>query len=287
MNWITQNWPTVVSIAGALYTLLSIINGLIQNPVAKSWMGKALDGLSFLSRASAPGTVKAPLTMSKPIEPAPARPTTFAVLPLLLLPLLFALAACPPTPPPVGPNNVGADAGVSNLQIFDAALAQCEKNENISEATGSEGAQILSILMTGGFTAQQLLQKIEDIGVFASTDEVKILASCAVYAYLQIKAVAPGAKPTPSQAAARLYLARHLHTLKHTGTASSPPHAEGIHLDTNMNSATVTIGPIHAINLNDMGWLSMTAEARPGYGAMFITTAEATPKPFLVASSAR
>lgn len=66
MNWITAHWPAVVSVAGALYTLLSIINGLVQNPEAKSFIGTVIDGLSFISRAQAPGSIKAPLTLSKP-----------------------------------------------------------------------------------------------------------------------------------------------------------------------------------------------------------------------------
>ncbi len=68
MTWIQANWPAIVSAAGAAYTLLSVINGLIQEPKAKSVLGKLLDGLSFLSRAAAPGTVKAPMTLSKPAD---------------------------------------------------------------------------------------------------------------------------------------------------------------------------------------------------------------------------
>ena len=71
MTWIQSHWATIVSIAGAAYTLLSVINGLIQNPEAKSVLGKLIDGLSFLSRASAPGTVKSPLTLSKAPEVKP------------------------------------------------------------------------------------------------------------------------------------------------------------------------------------------------------------------------
>jgi hypothetical protein len=94
MTWLQQNWPVVVSISGALYTLLSIINGLIQNPEAKSILGKVLDGLSFLSRASAPGTVKAPLTMSKKPEAAaaPDGASLRVLLPLALAAL--SLSAC-------------------------------------------------------------------------------------------------------------------------------------------------------------------------------------------------
>ena len=74
MIWLQTNWPTIVSISGALWTFLSVINGLIKDPTAKSMIGKAIDGLSFLSRASAPGTVKSPLSLSLPIaeRPAPA-----------------------------------------------------------------------------------------------------------------------------------------------------------------------------------------------------------------------
>jgi hypothetical protein len=68
MQWITANWATITTIAGLLYTLFSVINGLVQNPEAKSFLGKLIDGLSFISRAQAPGSIKAPFTMSKPLE---------------------------------------------------------------------------------------------------------------------------------------------------------------------------------------------------------------------------
>jgi hypothetical protein len=95
MTWLTQNWQTVTTFAGALYTLLSVINGLVQNPEAKSVLGKIIDGLSFLSRASAPGTVKAPFTMSKAPDKVeqPDGSSLRVLLPILLVPML-ALQGC-------------------------------------------------------------------------------------------------------------------------------------------------------------------------------------------------
>ena len=68
MQWLTTNWATITAIAGALFTLFSVIYCLVQNPAAKSVIGKVIDGLSFISRAQAPGSIKAPFTMSKPPE---------------------------------------------------------------------------------------------------------------------------------------------------------------------------------------------------------------------------
>jgi hypothetical protein len=91
----------VGSISGALWTLLSVINGLVQDPEAKSFIGKLIDFFAFLSRAQAPGTVKAPFMLSKTLKarsklsvpndtpPPPAA----AFLPMLFLSIL-TLYAC-------------------------------------------------------------------------------------------------------------------------------------------------------------------------------------------------
>ena len=74
MTIIVANWSTIVAVAGALYTLLSVINGLVQSPKAKSFLGVMLDGLSFISRAQSPGSIKAPLTLSKPVGDSQVQP---------------------------------------------------------------------------------------------------------------------------------------------------------------------------------------------------------------------
>ncbi len=94
MNFVRQNYQALLAAAGALYTLLSIINGLIKNPEAHGFFAKLLDGLSFIQRATASGSVKLPLMMSRR-APHPAVPPAIpsATIALLLLPLLF-ISAC-------------------------------------------------------------------------------------------------------------------------------------------------------------------------------------------------
>jgi hypothetical protein len=65
MIWLQQHYEGLVAIAGALWTALSVVNGMITNPTAKSAMGKALDALSYVARKDAHASVKAPFTLSK------------------------------------------------------------------------------------------------------------------------------------------------------------------------------------------------------------------------------
>ncbi len=84
MLWIQQNYQALIAVAGALWTLLSIINGMIKSPEAKHIIGVVLDGLSYIKRADAPGSIKLPFQMSKASRTVPIA----ALLPLLLIPLL-------------------------------------------------------------------------------------------------------------------------------------------------------------------------------------------------------
>ncbi len=55
----------IVAAIGALWTLLSVINGMLHNPEVKTAWGKLVDAASYISRKNAVGSVKAPFTMSK------------------------------------------------------------------------------------------------------------------------------------------------------------------------------------------------------------------------------
>lgn len=65
MTWIQQHYQALIALAGALWTLLSVINGMIASPEAKSIIGKIMDALSYIKRAGSEGSVKMPLTLSK------------------------------------------------------------------------------------------------------------------------------------------------------------------------------------------------------------------------------
>lgn len=93
MTWIQSHLPLIISVAGALYTLLSIVNGAIQAPRAKTWIGYVLDALSYIKRAGADGSVKLPFTKSCPKDALPPTAGTIVAGPVaMLLPLLFLVA---------------------------------------------------------------------------------------------------------------------------------------------------------------------------------------------------
>lgn len=66
-----QHVEGIVALLGALWTLISVINGFLHKPEVMSAWGKLLDAFSYISRKNAAGSVKLPLTASKTPE-APA-----------------------------------------------------------------------------------------------------------------------------------------------------------------------------------------------------------------------
>lgn len=74
VKWVTENWATVVVLA---YMLLNLVNGVLalvpgdQGEGAGGWLSKVrsvLDRVSVLTNRTASGTLKLPLTTSKPAE---------------------------------------------------------------------------------------------------------------------------------------------------------------------------------------------------------------------------
>jgi hypothetical protein len=60
----------VVAVLGAVWTLISVVNGMLNNPEVKTAWGKLLDAVSYIARKDAHGSVKVPFVLSK----APAGP---------------------------------------------------------------------------------------------------------------------------------------------------------------------------------------------------------------------
>jgi hypothetical protein len=111
VSYVKDHGQTITTIAGALWTIVSVINGAVKNPEAKSWLGKLLDGLSYIKRADAPGSVKLPFAMSMPKKVVagasgtlPPPPSAAALLPLILVPLL-ALTGCTQCKLPANANT--------------------------------------------------------------------------------------------------------------------------------------------------------------------------------------
>lgn len=157
MTWIQSNWPTILNIVGATITLLSIINGMIKSPVAKNWVTKIIDALSFIARAGAQGSVKAPFTLSRPLG------TPAATVPLaMFLPFLFiglTMSGClPPLSACVNP--------VANLQAkctFENNLISC------GEKTGFDlvpvVADVVMSALGGTFDSATLVAELESEGM--------------------------------------------------------------------------------------------------------------------------
>lgn len=144
--------------AGALYTLLSVINGLIHSPKANTFLGDVLDVISYISRKGAAGSVKAPFTRSTaPSDPVIDGASARALLPLLLVPLV-AFSACAPSP---------------CLQPQNAATAKCKLESNLISCGEQDAFALLPVVVSvigpaidgNGFNAANVEQQLELQGI--------------------------------------------------------------------------------------------------------------------------
>jgi hypothetical protein len=182
-------WHTLLLAIGEVITALGAIKAsLFKTPYEKAAVKAAC--------------ASAPVTAGSIIAEQSAR----VFLPIAFLALAMSMAACPaPAPIPTNLDGGVGDAS-TNLQVFDTALAQCEESSNISAVTGPQAQQLLQILMAGGLSWAAIEKDLESVAAIGGGDELAILGGCVTYAYLQAFPIA--GKPTPSQAAARIYLAK-------------------------------------------------------------------------------
>jgi hypothetical protein len=107
LAYFAAHWTAVTTVAGAAWTFVSVVNGLIKNPEANNLFEDFLDVLSYIKRANAPGSLKFPFQRSVPRSKAAAPPTTEsktpskgstvakALVPFLLIgSLLLSSCAC-------------------------------------------------------------------------------------------------------------------------------------------------------------------------------------------------
>lgn len=121
--------------------------------------------------------------------------------PLLALALVgFGAISCAHVPPAVA--------------AFGKAFGACMEAKGLAEAPGL-ASQVFSILANGSGSAGSIGQQLE--GLLGPTGQAVLEDTmlCAVSAWLGQNPVAPAAPPTPSQAAARVFLARHAPSLRH------------------------------------------------------------------------
>lgn len=225
--WISAHWPMLAATLGPAFgvfvaTVINVFGDPDHDPQTPppKWVVPFVILQGFLTLRAAPGRKgldgvgdgrwSVPGHFPQIGDPVPAKrvPPPSPPLALAMLSMFMALPmACAHVPPgPVGPGP--------SPEQYTAAFTQCLQTENVQALTGSEGQQIIAILMAGGFSSQQLLQKIEAVAISAGGAETGIIVSCAVLAWFELNPVGQAAKPTPSQAAARLYQVRHLKALK-------------------------------------------------------------------------
>lgn len=132
---------------------------------------------------------------------APTPPNGVSALPIVFLALIVTgLSACGGTLP---------NAPKPDPAVYTADFKACLINEGVQQGT-PEAVKIFQILDQGGNSATQIEQKIENVALTVTSDVAIICIDCAVIAWNESNPVAAGAKPSPSQAAVRIYLAKHM-----------------------------------------------------------------------------
>lgn len=111
----------------------------------------------------------------------------------LVLPLLLVLGGCGHISP--------------NVKQYDAALTACLASNGVSALPSLE-TQVLQILEAGGSSASQIETSIESVAIAAGGDAAVLVANCAVQAWLDQHPALPANVITPSQGAARIFLAK-------------------------------------------------------------------------------
>lgn len=145
---------------------------------------------------------------SQKTETAKVRLPAAALLPFVILSL--TLAGCLTPKPPVNPT------GPTPTQQYDAAFGACMAQKGISVAV-KDGTEIWQILDDPTTTQQEKIKKLEALGVTTGIGGLTDIAACALAAWQQVNPVLANVKPTPGQAAARVFTARHAPHAPSTG----------------------------------------------------------------------
>lgn len=173
---------------------LSAVAGAVTQSIQQSglhWSSIEVAVIACASSLLAQSNPSTPIGQRPPL----ARPTASGIGPAMML-LAFASAAvgCAHLPP--------------SVQQYDSCLTTTLEQDGISQIPGY-GTQILQILEQGGTNSAAIETAIESVVIAAGGDAAVLVANSAVYCWFEQNPVAGGARPTPSQAAARIYLAKH------------------------------------------------------------------------------
>lgn len=202
------------SSGGFLHTPTGVVIGTVVagviNAVQPIIASHGLDSRAILFAAL--GAVGAGLAMSNP-SGTPASKMEKAPVAIALL-MAIGLSACS-LPKPI-PTNLDGGVIPTSGQQYEKAFVNCLESEGVTDATGV-GQKIWNILTQGGFSVNQLEQKIESALILVAGTGGEAVVSCAVLSWFQLNPVSITATPTASQAAARVFQAKHLKALKHNG----------------------------------------------------------------------
>jgi hypothetical protein len=182
--------------------MTKLIEIVSQNKALFSALGALVisEALPYVKNTEANGILQWLLGLLKkaPGATQPPGSSARAFLPFLVIGSMF-VASCAH-----GPTPIDGPAVAQYRQRFTA----CIEAKGI-QAAGTAGDDILKILESGGYTINQLVQQIEEAGIALAGGGIQDLAVCAVEAWFSDNPVLAG-KATPSQAAARLYLLKHV-----------------------------------------------------------------------------
>ena len=195
----------------ALGALLSYFSG--DNPsntstqqaqvVAKMRVTAAVSGIINDAPNDTVG-ISTVITMAppKPTEP----PKAAMLLPFLFIGFALSLVGCP-AHTGFGTSGDGG-GGVSDGGVtYSAAYYACVEGSGISTLEGT-ASQAWGILDSGA-SETTIISELEALGIASADQLAQLSASCALQAWNVTHPVQPSVKPTPAQAALRVYYARH------------------------------------------------------------------------------
>lgn len=125
------------------------------------------------------------------------------LLPFIGIAFALSLTACPAH---TGSSTGSAIDGGSG-SVYTAAFEACLTADGIKLGL-SDGSSVLNILDSGE-NESQIINSLEGLGIDTGSSIVQDLAACAISSWMGMHPVGSAVKPTPAQAAVRVYLARH------------------------------------------------------------------------------
>lgn len=198
--------------AALMGTLTAVIPSLIQAiqshglqliSIETAILGAVLSFVASDNASNSPA-VQAAIVEEKTVTSEQTVPVSKVGLlfPFVGIAFVMSLAACPAhTGTPTGGI---VDGGSST---YTAAFEACLTADGVQLGL-SDGSSVINILDAGG-TEAQIVNALEGLGIDAGSSIVMDIGACALSSWMSVHPVGASVKPTPAQAAVRVYLARH------------------------------------------------------------------------------